>query len=111
MSNDDHGDIRRDGAPRSAPGRLRRPLWLAGVLAAVVGLAFLVARPRTDTSPVAVNYTGSKVVKPPGLQIYLQREGEMRVLAPGTPVHAGDALHFVARVSEPRYLAVRARDA
>jgi hypothetical protein len=108
------GDGDRDRAA-DAPGRVRsavrRPLWLMGSLAAVVGLAFLVARPRTDTTPVAVNYTGVKSAKPPGLQIYLHRADEVRILAPGTPVRAGDALRFVARIAEPRYLAVRARDA
>jgi len=98
------------GPPARARSGLRRPLWLLASLGAVVGLAFLVARPRTDTSPLAVNYTGAKSAKPPGLQIYLHRADEVRILAPGTPVRAGDSLRFVARIATPRYLVVRARD-
>src|SRR4051812_28916479 len=98
-------------ASHTPGGGWRRPLWLVGALAAVVGLSFLVARPRTDNGSVAINYSSVKGAKPPGLQIYLRRADELRVLVPGTPVRAGDTLRFIARISAPRYLVVRTRDA
>jgi hypothetical protein len=88
-----------------------RPLGLVAVLAAVVGLAFLVARPRTDMRTVAVDHTGAKGVHPPGLRIDVRHGEEVRTLVPGTPLRAGDTLRFIPRISAPRYLIVRTRDA
>jgi len=88
-----------------------RPLALIGALGAVVGLAFLVARPRTDAPTVALDHTGDRGTHPPGLRIDVRRGEEVRTLAPGTPLRAGDVLRFVPRIPAPRYLVVRARDA
>jgi hypothetical protein len=92
------------------PRAAKRVLGLTAALAAVVGLAFLVARPRADTETVAVNLAGSKEHRPPGLKVFLQRGPELAVLDPATELRRGDALRFVVRASAPRYLVVRARD-
>jgi len=92
------------------PRATKRVLALTAAIAAVVGLAFLVARPRADTDPVAVNLASTKGNRPPGLKIFLQRGPELAVLDPATELHRGDALRFVVRASAPRYLVVRARD-
>ena len=92
------------------PRAAKRVLGLTAAIAAVVGLAFLVARPRADTDPVAVNLAGTKGSRPPGLKIFLQRGPELAVLDPATELRRGDALRFVVRASAPRYLVVRARD-
>jgi hypothetical protein len=94
------------------PGRrsLRRPLWWLAVVAAVVGLSFLVGRARLERDPAAVAYTGGgKGARPPGLQIFVVRGAEIRVLQPGGRLHPGDLVRFAVRSAEPRYLVVRAR--
>jgi hypothetical protein len=91
-------------------GALRRTLWLIAVLALVAGLAFLVARPRSDGDSAVVAYTGAKGPRAPGLQILLRRGLEARAMEPGTGVRAGDALRLTVRSTEPRYLVVRVRD-
>ncbi|HET6151095.1 MAG TPA: hypothetical protein VFH68_26400 [Polyangia bacterium] len=87
-----------------------RALGLTAAIALVIGLAFLVARPRADTQPVAVNLAAQKGPRPPGLKIFLQRAGELQILDPTTELRRGDALRFVVRASAPRYLVVRLRD-
>jgi hypothetical protein len=91
---------------------MKRALILVGALAFATGLAFLVARPSAEP-PAATPYAGARGAsrgKASGLGISLRRDGEVRPLAPGTPVHAGDAFHFVVRAERPRHLMVRMRD-
>ena len=94
---------------------MKRALILAAILAAIGGLAFLVARPAAEP-PAATPYVGMRGasrVNASGLGISLRRDGEVdvRPLAPGTPVHAGDVLRFSVRAEKARYLLVRLRDA
>jgi hypothetical protein len=91
---------------------MKRPLILVGVLGAIVGLAFLVARPSADP-PAATPYQGvrgASRAKASGLGISLRRGAEVSALAPGTPVRAGDTLRFVVKAERPRHLMVRLRD-
>jgi hypothetical protein len=97
-------DNHRAGRP------LARVLGLTAAIALVIGLAFLVARPRADLRPVAVNLAAQKGPRPPGLKIFLQRAGDLQILDPTTELRSGDALRFVVRASAPRYLVVRLRD-
>src|SRR5262245_3532571 len=90
-----------------------RTLVLIGVLGAIVGLAFLVARPSKEP-PAATPYVGvrgASRAKASGLAFTLWRLGEPpRPLAPGTSVRPGDVLRFTVRAEHPRYLIVRLRD-
>jgi hypothetical protein len=91
-----------------------RTLILIAILAAICGLAFLVARPSAEP-PAATPYVGERGAsraKASGLAISLRRAGEVdaQPLAPGTPVHGGEALRFSVRAEKPRYLLVRLRD-
>jgi hypothetical protein len=93
---------------------VKRPLFLVAILAAIVGLAFLVARPSAEP-PAATPYVGQRGASratASGLGVSLRRDGEVdaRPLAPGTPVRAGDVLRFSVRAERPRYLLVRLRD-
>jgi hypothetical protein len=90
-----------------------RALGFAGGLALVVGLAFLVARPRGG-APAESPYAGARGAsrgQAAGMQILVRRGGELRALQPGTPLHAGDVLRFVVRGERERYVVVRMRDA
>jgi hypothetical protein len=96
----------------SGRGGPNRPLILTGILAAIVGLAFLVARPSAEP-PAATPYVGARGAsraKASGLGIALRRAGETRPLAPGTPVAGGDVLRFTVRAEHARHLLVRLRD-
>jgi hypothetical protein len=89
-----------------------RPLILVGILAVLGGLAFIVGRANTDP-PVVTPYVGKRGASranASGLGISLRRGADVGPLAPGTPMRAGDALHFVVRAEAPRYLIVRMRD-
>jgi hypothetical protein len=93
---------------------VKRALALVAILAAICGLAFLVARPSKEP-PAATPYLGTRGAsraKASGLAISLRRAGEVdaQPLAPETPVHAGEALRFSVRAEKPRYLLVRLRD-
>jgi hypothetical protein len=93
---------------------VKRALALVAILAAICGLAFLVARPSAEP-PAATPYVGERGAsraKASGLAISLRRGAEVdaRPLAPGTPVRAGDTLRFSVRAERPRYLLVRLRD-
>jgi hypothetical protein len=93
---------------------VKRALALVAILAAICGLAFLVARPSAEP-PAATPYVGERGAsraKASGLAIFFRRGAEVdaRPLAPGTPVRAGDALRFSVRAERPRYLLVRLRD-
>jgi hypothetical protein len=93
---------------------VKRTLVLVAVLAAICGLAFLVARPSKEP-PAATPYVGQRGASratASGLAVSIRRAGEMdaQPLAPGTPVHAGEVLRFRVRAEQPRYLLVRVRD-
>lgn len=99
--------------PPDSQGRRRtlgRVLGLTAAIALIVYLAFLVARPRPDRDPAAVNLAAQKGPRPPGLKIFLQRGPELQVLDPATELRRGDALRFVVRGSAPRYLVLWLRD-
>jgi hypothetical protein len=91
---------------------MKRTLILIGVLAFVVGLAFLVARPSRE--PVAATpyagVRGASRAKSSGLALSLWRGGEKLALSPGTLAHEGDVLRFTVRAERPRHLIVRLRD-
>ena len=91
---------------------MRRALLLVAILAVLGGLAFIVGRANT-APPVVTPYVGKRGASranASGLGVSLRRGAEVRPLAPGTPVRAGDALHFTVRAEGPRYLIVRMRD-
>lgn len=84
------------------------------ILAAIGGLAFLVARPSAEP-PAATPYVGKRGASranASGLAVSIRRAGEVdgQPLAPGTPVHAGEVLRFRVRAEHPRFLLVRLRD-
>ena len=90
-----------------------RPLVFAGVGVLLVGVAFLVARPRVPdpaTNPYAGVRGGSRG-KAAGLQVYYARVGDReRAVEPATVLRAGDHLRFVVRGERPRHVEVRLRD-
>jgi hypothetical protein len=91
---------------------VKRALLLVAILAVLWGLALLVGRANT-AGPVVSPYVGQKGASranASGLGVTLRRDAEVRPLAPGTPVRAGDSLHFTVRAEGPRYLIVRMRD-
>jgi hypothetical protein len=91
---------------------VKRALILMAILVGLGGLAVLVARPSAEP-PAATPYVGKRGAsraKASGLAVSLRREGEVRALAPGTPVRAGDVIRFAVRADGPRYLVVRLRD-
>jgi hypothetical protein len=100
--------------PAGRPGLRRwRPLILAAIVAAIAGLAMLVARPRVDP-PGAVPYGGKRgasLAHSSGLKISWQRGLDVQVFKPGTTLRSGDLLRFTVRADRPRYLEIRARDA
>ncbi len=91
---------------------MKRALILAGILAALVGLAFLVARPRVPepaTEPY-VGVRGASRAKAAGLEVHFKREGVEGRVDPATVLHAGDTLRFVVRGERARHVEVRMRD-
>ena len=90
-----------------------RALVFAGAGVLLVGLAFLVGRPRVPdpaTNPYA-GVRGASRAKAAGLQIYYARVGDReRAVAPATVLRAGDQLRFVVRGERPRHVEVRLRD-
>jgi len=44
------------------------------------------------------------------LSVFVKRGDKVRVLEPGQPLRAGDAVRFVARLDRPRFVELRARD-
>lgn len=93
---------------------MKRTLVLVAILAAICGLAFLVARPSAEP-PAATPYVGQRGASratASGLAVSIRRAGEVdaQPLAPGTPVHGGEVLRFRVRAEHPRYLLVRLRD-
>jgi hypothetical protein len=91
---------------------MKRALILTAILAALVGLAFLVARPHVPdrASEPYVGVRGASRAKAAGLAIHLMREGDDQPVAPGTVLRAGDRLRFVVRGERARHLEVRMRD-
>ena len=92
--------------------RLRRPLILAGALAFLIGLAFLVARPSVPdptTNPYA-GQRGGSLDRSAGLLIRYRRGDEVRPVDPQTVLHAGDGLELKVRGERASYLEVRLRD-
>jgi hypothetical protein len=91
---------------------VRRALVLVGVLAALVGLAFLVARPSVPdpaTNPYA-GVRGAAREKAAGLKVLYRRGASERPVEPSTALAAGDVLRFVFKGERPRFLEVRVRD-
>jgi hypothetical protein len=90
-----------------------RALVFAGAGVLLVGLAFLVGRPRVPdpaTNPYA-GVRGASRAKAAGLQIYYARVGDReRAVQPATVLRAGDQLRFVIRGERPRHVEVRLRD-
>jgi hypothetical protein len=100
--------------PKPPPPRrsFRRPLILAGALAFLTGLAFLVARPSVPdptTNPYAGKRGGS-LAKSAGLLIRYRRGDEVRSVEPQTVLRAGDGLEFKVRGEQTSYLELRLRD-
>lgn len=96
--------------------RPRRRWWPIGYglgATAVAALLLVVVRPRPPSSDPA--WDGIKGAVPAGdgttLSVFVKRGDKVRVLEPGEPLRAGDALRFVARLDRPRFVELRARDA
>jgi hypothetical protein len=91
---------------------LKRALVLTAILAALVGLAFLVARPHVPepASEPYVGVRGASRAKAAGLGIHFKRDVADGPVDPGTVLRAGDQLRFVVRGERPRHLEVRMRD-
>jgi hypothetical protein len=98
------------------PSRRRPGWWLIGCglgATAVAALLLIVVRPRPPSSDPA--WDGIKGPVSAGhattLSVFIKRGDRVRVLEPGQPLRAGDALRFVARLDRPRFVELRARDA
>ncbi len=96
-----------DGSPR-------RPRWrLLGlsVGATAVAALLIIARPRPQPDAA---WNGIKGAVPgalgTALSVFVKRGDKVRVLEPGQPLRAGDAVRFVARLDRPRFVELRARD-
>jgi hypothetical protein len=91
---------------------MKRALALTGILAALIGLAFLVARPRVPdpASEPYVGVRGASRAKAAGLEVHFKRDGEERAVDPATVLRAGDVLRFVVRGERARFVEVRLRD-
>jgi hypothetical protein len=91
---------------------LKRALILTAILAALVGLAFLVARPHVPdpSEEPYVGKRGASRAKAAGLEVHFKRDGVEAAVDPGTVLHEGDTLRFVVRGERPRYVEVRLRD-
>lgn len=91
---------------------MRRALVFLAAGALLVGLAFLVARPRVPdpvTNPYA-GVRGASRAKAAGLGIRYLRDGVDRAVDPATVLRTGDVVRFVVRGERPRHLEVRVRD-
>ena len=93
---------------------MKRALILTAILAALVGLAFLVGRPHVpdplrDPAPY-VGVRGASRTKAAGLEVHFNRGGVEDVVRPATVLHAGDSLRFVVRGERARHVEVRLRD-
>jgi len=91
---------------------MKRALILVAILGALIGLAFLVARPHVP-DPATNPYTGKRggsLSKSAGLLIRYRRGEEVRPVTPQTLLRAGDVLDFQVRADGPTYLEVRFKD-
>jgi len=91
---------------------MKRALVLVGILAALVGLAFLVARPRVPdpASEPYVGVRGASRAKAAGLEVHFRRGGVEEAVDPRTVLRVGDSLRFVVRGERARHVEVRLRD-
>ena len=90
----------------------RRALGLVGILAAVYGLAVLVARPHVP-DPVTNPYAGKRgasLSKSAGIEMRYRRGDEDRAVEPQTILRAGDRLRLTVKGEGPHYVEVRMRD-
>ena len=92
---------------------MRRALVFTGIGALLVGLAFLVARPRVP-DPASEPYAGvrgASRAKAAGLEVHFRRGGGVeQAVDPRTVLRAGDSLRFVVRGERARHVEVRLRD-
>jgi hypothetical protein len=82
------------------------------VLGLLVGLAFLVARPRVPdpaTNPY-VGARGASRARTAGIAISYERGGVEQPVEPATLLRAGDRLRFVVKGERPRHVELRLRD-
>ena len=90
----------------------RRALGLIGILAAVYGLAVLVARPHVP-DPVTNPYSGKRgasLSKSAGIEMRYRRGEEERAVEPQTVLRSGDRLRISVKGEGPHFLEVRMRD-
>jgi hypothetical protein len=90
----------------------KRPLILTAVLAGVVGLGFLVARPHVPdpaTNPY-LGVRGGDRGHAAGLVISYGHGGREQTLDPSTVLAAGDGLRFSFKGERSRYLEIRIKD-
>lgn len=80
----------------------------SGLAAAVATLVLVVRVPTSDRD--AVPYAGLKGEAALPFAVFVKRGADVWALAPGQKLRAGDAVRFVARVAQPRYLELRGRD-
>ena len=91
---------------------MKRALIFTGIGALLVGLAFLVARPRVP-DPASEPYCGvrgASRAKAAGLEVHFRRGGVEQAVDPRTVLRAGDSLRFVVRGERARHVEVRLRD-
>ena len=91
---------------------MKRALIFTGIGALLVGLAFLVARPRVP-DPASEPYAGvrgASRAKAAGLEVHFRRGGVEEAVDPRTVLRAGDSLRFVVRGERARHVEVRLRD-
>jgi len=91
---------------------LKRALILTAILGALVGLAFLVARPHVPdpASEPYLGVRGASRAKAAGIDIHFSRAGSEGPVDPATVLRAGDILRFVVRGERARHVEVRMRD-
>ena len=91
---------------------MKRALILAAILAALVGLAFLVGRPHVPdpASEPYVGVRGASRAKSAGLELHFSRSGIEHAVDPATVLRAGDGLRIVVRGERARHVEVRLRD-
>lgn len=91
---------------------MKRALIFTGIGALLVGLAFLVARPRVP-DPASEPYAGvrgASRANAAGLEVHFRRGGVEEAVDPRTVLRAGDSLRFVVRGERARHVELRLRD-
>jgi hypothetical protein len=92
---------------------LKRALIWLGIGALLIGLAFLVGRPRVPDRAAEpyVGVRGASRAKAAGLEVHFLRAGDKeRAVDPRTVLRAGDVLRFAVRGERARHVEVRLRD-